>query len=86
MFRYVLHTEIRFRFILTFNVIFIYIYFFKGKRFAELEIKLVLSELLSKFEIVPCEKTENPVKLQNRFGTPILPLNGVWLKLNPIEN
>jgi len=50
---------------------------------AELEMKLGLSEIISKFEVLPCEKTENPVQLDSAGGT-IKPKNGIWLRLKPI--
>ncbi|CAI6345460.1 unnamed protein product [Macrosiphum euphorbiae] len=54
-----------------------------GKRLAELEMKLGLSEIISKFEVLPCEKTENPVQLANAGGA-IRPKYGIWLRLKPI--
>ncbi|XP_022165036.1 probable cytochrome P450 6a13 isoform X2 [Myzus persicae] len=54
-----------------------------GKRLAELEMKLGLSEIISKFEVLPCEKTENPLKLSH-VGGGIKPKNGIWLSLKPI--
>jgi len=47
--------------------------------------KLALSEIISKFEVLPCEKTENPVKLQNIGAGLILPKNGIWLSMKPID-
>ncbi|XP_060878535.1 probable cytochrome P450 6a13 [Metopolophium dirhodum] len=54
-----------------------------GKRLAELEVKLGLSEIISKFEVLPCEKTENPIQLVNSEGLS-RPKNGIWLNLKPI--
>ncbi|XP_001948421.1 cytochrome P450 6k1 [Acyrthosiphon pisum] len=54
-----------------------------GKRFAESEMKLVLSNVLSKFEVLPCEKTEIPVNIRSMSGF-ITPKNGIVLKFRPI--
>ncbi|XP_026815293.1 probable cytochrome P450 6a13 [Rhopalosiphum maidis] len=55
-----------------------------GKRFAELEIKMVLSQILTTFQILPCEKTEVPLKLQN--GLPMMVAkNGIWLRFQSIS-
>lgn len=63
---------------MLFNIIF----FFSAKRFAELEMKLVLSEILSKFEVLPCEKTEIPLEI--KIGPGLLePKNGIWLSFKP---
>ncbi|XP_025206883.1 probable cytochrome P450 6a13 [Melanaphis sacchari] len=56
-----------------------------GKRFAELELKIILSKILSKFEITPCEKTEIPLKMKKERGI-ISPKNGIWLSFRPIVN
>jgi len=56
---------------------------FAGKRLAELEMKLGLSEIISKFEVLLCEKTENPIQLVNVEGL-YRPKNGIWLRLKPI--
>lgn len=57
--------------------------FFSAKRFAELEMKLVLSEILSKFEVLPCEKTEVPLEI--KIGPGLLePKNGIWLSFKSI--
>lgn len=55
---------------------------FTGKRFAELEMILVLSKILSKFEVLPCEKTEIPLDIRSKSGF-ISPKNGVWLSFKP---
>jgi len=49
-----------------------------------MEMKLALSEIISKFEVLPCEKTENPVKLANIGPGIILPKNGIWINMKPI--
>ncbi|VVC37283.1 Cytochrome P450, conserved site,Cytochrome P450,Cytochrome P450, E-class, group I [Cinara cedri] len=56
-----------------------------GKRFAELEMKLVLSKILSQYEVLPCEKTEQPIDIRSKTGF-ISPKNGIWLSLKPIVN
>jgi len=57
--------------------------YYTGKRFAESEMKLVLSNLLSKFEVLPCEKTEIPVDIRSMAGF-ITPKNGIVLKFRTI--
>ncbi|KAK4875636.1 hypothetical protein RN001_012058 [Aquatica leii] len=53
-----------------------------GSRFALLEIKLMLVELLQNFEIVPNEKTQIPLKLsKSNFNA--IPDDGIWLTLQP---
>ncbi|XP_001947920.1 cytochrome P450 6a2 [Acyrthosiphon pisum] len=54
-----------------------------GKRFAELEMKLVLSKILLKYEVLPCEKTEVPINIRGA-GSIVNPKNGVWLSFKPI--
>ncbi|XP_026813244.1 cytochrome P450 6k1-like [Rhopalosiphum maidis] len=54
-----------------------------GKRFAESEMKLALSNVLSKFEVLPCEQTEIPVDIRSGSGF-ITPKNGIVLKFRPI--
>ncbi|XP_025205425.1 probable cytochrome P450 6a13 [Melanaphis sacchari] len=55
-----------------------------GKRFAELEMKMALSQILTTFRVLPCEKTEVPLKLQN--GTPMMVAkNGIWLRFQSIS-
>ncbi|KAE9541555.1 hypothetical protein AGLY_003546 [Aphis glycines] len=55
-----------------------------GKRFAELEMKMVLSQILTTFYVLPCEKTEVPLKLQN--GLPMMVAkNGIWLRFQSIS-
>jgi len=59
------------------------IFRFLGKRLAELEMKLGLSEIVSKFEVSPCVKTENPIQFAKAGGA-IKPKNGIWLSLKPV--
>ncbi|KAL4096786.1 hypothetical protein QTP88_021670 [Uroleucon formosanum] len=54
-----------------------------GKRFAELEMKLALVEMLTKFEVLPCEKTEIPLKYSSKAFT-LVPKHGIWLKFQKI--
>ncbi|KAL5240684.1 hypothetical protein ACI65C_008094 [Semiaphis heraclei] len=56
-----------------------------GKRFAESEMKLVLSNVLSKFEVLPCEETEIPVDIRSESGV-TSPKNGIVLKFRPIAD
>jgi len=57
---------------------------FLGKRFAEMEMKLAVVEMLTKFELCPCEKTEIPLKYSNVFFT-LVPKRGIWLKFKKIN-
>lgn len=56
-------------------------YIFIGKRFAEIEMKLAIVEILSKFEVEPCEMTEIPIKF-SKNALIVMPENGIWLKFN----
>nr|QIU80468.1 cytochrome P450 monooxygenase CYP6CY49 [Aphis gossypii] len=56
-----------------------------GKRLAELELKLIISKILSNFEILPCEKTEIPLTFKTERGM-ITSKNGVWLSFKTIKN
>lgn len=50
-----------------------------GMRFAQLEAKLAISRLVQKFRFVPCEKTDDPLKLI--CPTVIInPANGIYLR------
>ncbi|KAF0748798.1 putative cytochrome P450 6a13 [Aphis craccivora] len=55
-----------------------------GKRFAELEMKMVLSQLLTTFRILPCEKTEYPLKFRNGIAL-MVTKNGIWLRFQSIS-
>ncbi|XP_060861012.1 probable cytochrome P450 6a14 [Metopolophium dirhodum] len=56
-----------------------------GKRFAEMEMKLALVEILSKFEVEPCEKTEIPMQF-SKLSVVVIPKDEkVLLKLNPLS-
>ncbi|XP_050540333.1 uncharacterized protein LOC126904972 [Daktulosphaira vitifoliae] len=54
-----------------------------GKRFAEYEIKLALSEVLINYEVLPCEKTKVPVQFV--IGTFVNQPKSVWLKFKSIN-
>lgn len=47
--------------------------------------KLALVDILSKFEVEPCEKTEIPIRFSNLSILVIPRDEKVWLKLNPIS-
>lgn len=63
----------------------LYIFCFIGKRFAELEMKLALVEILTKFEVEPCERTEVPLKFSKK-SLVTLPENGIWLRFKKINS
>ncbi|KAB0800021.1 hypothetical protein PPYR_07901 [Photinus pyralis] len=52
-----------------------------ASRFALLECKLVLVEVLKQYEVVPVSKTEIPLTLSKKSPIP-LPENGVWVGFN----
>ncbi|KAE9534893.1 hypothetical protein AGLY_008185 [Aphis glycines] len=49
------------------------------KHFAEIEMKLAIVEMLTKFEIFTCEKTGIPLKYSNNIFI-LVPKHGIWLK------
>ncbi|KAK4873601.1 hypothetical protein RN001_012961 [Aquatica leii] len=51
-----------------------------GSRFALLEGKLIVAKIISKFEIVPIEKTQIPIVFSKSNFNP-LPDNGIWVGL-----
>jgi len=44
--------------------------------------KLVLSKILMKYEVLPCEKTEVPLNIRGP-GSIVSPKNGIWLRFKP---
>lgn len=62
-----------------------YLLFFNyiAKRFAELEIKLALVKVLTKFEVLPCEKTDIPLRFR-KMCLLLTSKNGIWLKFKAI--
>ncbi|CAI6343254.1 unnamed protein product [Macrosiphum euphorbiae] len=55
-----------------------------GKRFAEMEMKLAFVEMLTKFEVFPCDKTEIPLKYSKKTFT-LMPEHGIWLTFKRIN-
>lgn len=53
-------------------------------RFAIMEIKTGLAEIISKFEVKVCEETQNPIKIRPRAFL-LLPTESIRLSLNVIE-
>jgi len=51
---------------------------FLGKRFAEIEMKLAIVVILTKYEVFPCDKTEFPLKYSKNALT-LMPKHGIWL-------
>jgi cytochrome P450 family 6 len=50
-----------------------------------MEMKLALVDILSKFEVEPCEKTEIPIQF-SKLSLIVIPKDEkVWLKLKPIS-
>lgn len=58
-------------------------FFVSGKRFAESEMKLALVDILSKFEVEPCEKTVIPIRISKK-AIIAMPEDGIWLKFKHI--
>nr|WCO04824.1 cytochrome P450 monooxygenase [Bemisia tabaci] len=56
-----------------------------GMRFAQYEMKSVLSYLVSNFTFHPCEKTVVPLNYDPRSGL-LTPLDGVWVRLQRRSN
>lgn len=50
-----------------------------------MEMKLALTELLTKYEVEPCEKTQIPMRYSTRAAI-ITAENGVWLKFKPLKS
>lgn len=46
---------------------------------------MVLSKVLSQYEVLPCKKTEIPIDIRSGSGF-ISPKNEIWLNLKPIVN
>ncbi|XP_027851731.2 LOW QUALITY PROTEIN: probable cytochrome P450 6a13 [Aphis gossypii] len=55
-----------------------------GKRFARIEMKLAIVEMLIKFEVFPCAKTEIPLRYSNKVLT-LMPKHGIWLTFKKIN-
>ncbi|XP_050528975.1 cytochrome P450 6k1-like [Daktulosphaira vitifoliae] len=55
-----------------------------GEIFSKIEIKLAISLILMRYELLPCEKTLIPMQFENR-SLIMRPKNGMWLKFQPIE-
>jgi len=49
-----------------------------------MEMKLAFVEILTTFEVLPCEKTEVPLKYSNKVLT-LMPKHGIWLIFNKIN-
>lgn len=46
--------------------------------------KLAFVEILTKFEVFPCGKTEIPLKYSNKVLT-LMPKHGIWLRFKRTE-
>lgn len=49
-----------------------------------MEMKLAFVEILTKFEVFPCGKTEIPLKYSNKVLT-LMPKHGIWLRFKRTE-
>lgn len=54
-----------------------------GKRFAEFEMKMALSEVLANYEVTPCDKTQIPVKYV--IGSFVTIPESIWLKFRKVD-
>ncbi|XP_050548193.1 probable cytochrome P450 6a14, partial [Daktulosphaira vitifoliae] len=55
-----------------------------GNHFADLEIKLALTDLLTRYDVEPCELTSIPM-IFSKSSPLISPDNGIWLKFNTLN-
>lgn len=55
-------------------------FFISGKRFADMEIKVALAEIISRYDFEPCVKTEIPLKYTAGLGM-LQTTCGTWIKL-----
>jgi len=62
-----------------------FFYFDVGKRFAIIEMKMPLTDILSKYEVETCGKTEIPITFSKGTLIGMVPQNGIWLKLKNIH-
>jgi len=46
--------------------------------------KMALADILSKYEVEPCEKTEIPITFSKTTLIAVVPKNGVWLKFKNV--
>ena len=69
------------------NVCFLIYFYFVcpliGFRFAQLEMKLCLISILSRFKLSTCDKTEIPIVMK-KSGVMTEPQNPVWLSIEEI--
>lgn len=57
-----------------------------GARFTLVEVKVVLFHLLSRFEIVPVEKTAIPLRFSKNTFINLRPIGGFWLGFKKYKN
>ncbi|XP_039307038.1 cytochrome P450 9e2-like [Solenopsis invicta] len=57
-----------------------------GNRFALLETKVLLFQLLARCELKSCEKTPIPIKIAKDGGFTLRPEGGFWLNVTPRKN
>jgi cytochrome P450 family 6 len=66
------------------NVRAVFLFFHvSGKRFAEFEMKMALSEVLINYEVTPCEKTQIPIKYV--IGSFVNIPESIWLKFKKLD-
>lgn len=58
-------------------------FFILGKRFAEFEMKVALSEVLSNYEVMSCDKTQIPVKYV--LGSFVNIPESLWLRFKKLN-
>lgn len=66
-----------------FDLLTTFFYCIPGKRFAEFEMKMALSDVLTNYEIFTCEKTQIPIKYV--IGSFVNIPESIWLKFKKIN-
>lgn len=57
--------------------------YISGKRFAEFEMKMALSEVLTNYEVMACDKTQIPIKYV--IGSFVNIPESIWLKFRKVN-
>lgn len=61
------------------------IFFMLAKRFAEVIMKAAVAEMILKYDVKPCAKTDIPIKFKKGSNT-LMSENGIWVNMTRRKN